>query len=79
MEKARAVLQDVTFVENMNEVAEDCDALVIATEWEEFKKLDLERARKSLSHPIMFDGRNLFDPLEMERLGFIYKSIGRGA
>ena len=53
------------------------DALVIATEWEEFKKLDLERARKVLSHPIVFDGRNLFDPAEMERLGFIYKSIGR--
>ena len=43
----------------------------------EFKKLDLERARKALTHPIMFDGRNLFDPAEMERLGFIYKSIGR--
>src|SRR6476660_511552 len=77
MEKARAVLRDVTFVEDMNEVAEHCDALVIATEWEEFKRLDLERARKALSHPIMFDGRNLFDPAEMERLGFIYKSIGR--
>jgi UDPglucose 6-dehydrogenase len=77
MDKAKAILPDVTFVEDMNEVAEDCDALVIATEWDEFKKLDLERARKALSHPIMFDGRNLFDPAEMERLGFIYKSIGR--
>jgi UDPglucose 6-dehydrogenase len=77
MDKAKALLQDVTYVEDMNEVAEGCDALVIATEWEEFKKLDLERARKALSHPILFDGRNLFDPAEMERLGFIYKSIGR--
>src|ERR1035441_6731862 len=77
MEKAKVVLKDVTFVEDMNAVAEGCDALVIATEWDEFKKLDLERARKSLTHPIMFDGRNLFDPAEMERLGFIYKSIGR--
>jgi len=49
----------------------------VATEWDEFKKLDLERARKSLSHPIMFDGRNLFDRVEMERLGWIYKSVGR--
>src|SRR5437899_2818909 len=77
MEKAKATLHDVTFVDDMNEVAEGCDALVIATEWDEFKKLDLDRARKSMSHPIMFDGRNLFDPAEMERLGFIYKSIGR--
>src|SRR5690242_2057237 len=77
MEKAKAILRDVTFVEEMNEVAEGCDALVIATEWEEFKKLDLDRARKALTHPIMFDGRNLFDPAEMERMGFIYKSIGR--
>src|SRR5205809_296523 len=77
MEKASAVLQNVTFVEDMNEVAQGCDALVIATEWDEFKKLDLERARRALSHPIMFDGRNLFDPAEMERVGFIYKSIGR--
>jgi UDPglucose 6-dehydrogenase len=77
MEKAKAVLREVTFVEDMNDVAEGCDALVIATEWEEFKRLDLDRARKQLTHPILFDGRNLFDPGEMESLGFIYKSIGR--
>jgi len=77
MDKARAVLKDVTYVEDMNEVAEGCDALVIATEWDAFKKLDLERVRKALTHPILFDGRNLFDLAEMERLGFIYKSIGR--
>jgi UDPglucose 6-dehydrogenase len=77
MEKAKAILKGVTFVEDMNEVAAGCDALIIATEWDIFKKLDLDRVRKSLSHPIMFDGRNLFDPAEMERMGFIYKSIGR--
>jgi UDPglucose 6-dehydrogenase len=77
MEKARAVLQNVEFVDDMNDVAEGCDALVVATEWEEFKKLDLDRARKALTHPILFDGRNLFDPAEMESMGFIYKSIGR--
>jgi UDPglucose 6-dehydrogenase len=77
MDKAKALLNGVTFVQDMNQVAEGCDALVVATEWEEFKKLDLERARRMMSHPIMFDGRNLFDPAEMEKLGFIYKSIGR--
>lgn len=78
MDKAKAILKDVTYVDNMDDVCEGCDALVIATEWPEFKKLDLERARKSLTHPIILDGRNLFDVAEMEQLGFLYKSIGRG-
>jgi UDPglucose 6-dehydrogenase len=77
MDKARAVLPKATFVADMNDVAEGCDALIVATEWPQFKKLDLEQARKVMTHPIMFDGRNLFDPHEMEALGFIYKSIGR--
>jgi UDPglucose 6-dehydrogenase len=77
MDKARSVLTNVTYVDDMNAVADGCDALVIATEWPVFKKLDLERVRKSLTHPILFDGRNLFDVKEMEQLGFIYKSIGR--
>ncbi len=77
MEKARAVLNNVIYVDNMNDVAEGCDALVIATEWPEFRNLDLERARKLLTHPILFDGRNLFEAREMERLGFVYKSVGR--
>ena len=76
-DKAGSILKNVTYVDDMNAVAEGCDAIIIATEWDEFKKLDLERARKSLSHPIMFDGRNLFDRVEMERLGWIYKSVGR--
>lgn len=77
MEKAKAVLPNATYVSDMNDVADGCDALVIATEWPVFKKIDLDRARKVMTHPIMFDGRNLFDVAEMEQLGFIYKSIGR--
>ncbi len=77
MEKAKALLTGVTYVEDMDEVASGCDALVIATEWPVFKKLDLVKARAAMTHPILFDGRNLFDPAEMEKLGFIYKSVGR--
>jgi UDPglucose 6-dehydrogenase len=77
MEKAKPMLPNVTYVEDMNEVAEGCDALVVATEWDEFKQLDLARAKKGLTHPILFDGRNLFDPVKMEQLGWIYKSVGR--
>ena len=77
MEKAKAILPEVTYVEDMNAVAEGCDALVVATEWDEFKQLDVERARQSLTHPILFDGRNLFDAQELEAAGWVYKSVGR--
>jgi len=77
MDKTKSLLPNVTYVDDLNAVAEGCDALVIATEWDEFKQLDLTRAKKALTHPILFDGRNLFDPVEMEKLGWIYKSVGR--
>lgn len=80
MEKAKDFLPEgdnIEYVEDMNAIGEGCDAIVVATEWPEFKELDLEKARKDLSHPILFDGRNLFDPVKMEELGFIYKSVGR--
>jgi UDPglucose 6-dehydrogenase len=79
MEKAKPLLPEkgVTYLDDMNAVAEGCDALVVATEWDEFKTLDLDRAKKGLTHPILFDGRNLFDPAALEKLGWIYKSIGR--
>jgi len=81
MDKARALLPEgdqVAYVTAQDDVPEGCDALVIATEWPQFTKLDLARTRASMNTPILIDGRNLFDPQEMERLGFIYKSIGRG-
>jgi len=78
MDKAKVLLPTaVAYVDDMNAVAEGCDALVIATEWDQFKQLDFERARRAMSHPILFDGRNLFDADEMEKAGWIYKSIGR--
>lgn len=80
MDKARESLpagDAVCYVEDMNAVPEGCDALIVATEWPVFKELDLERARNVMSHPIFFDGRNLFDPGEMKRAGWIYKSVGR--
>ena len=80
MEKAKEILPEgegIAYVDDMNSIGEGCDAILIATEWPEFTELDLEKARKDLSHPILFDGRNLFEPAKMEELGFIYKSIGR--
>ena len=77
MDKAKSILPNATYVTEMNVVPEGCDALVVATEWPVFRKLDLEHARKVMTCPIIFDGRNLFDAKEMEALGWIYKSIGR--
>jgi UDPglucose 6-dehydrogenase len=80
MHKAKAVLPpgpNIAYIEDMNDIATGCDAVVVATEWPEFKQLDLERARRGMTHPILFDGRNLFDPAEMERRGWVYKSVGR--
>ena len=78
MEKARDLLpaKGVTYVDDMDSVAEGCDALVVATEWPEFKELNLAKARDAMTAPLLFDGRNLFDPAQMEQIGFTYKSIG---
>src|SRR5277367_1966085 len=77
MDKTKLLLPNVTYVDDMNAVAEGCDALVVATEWDEFKKLDLARAMKTMTASLFFDGRNLFDPAEMAKLGWTYKSVGR--
>ena len=79
MDKAKELLPDdgVYYIDDMDEVSNGCDALVIATEWPQFKELDLAKSKKVMTAPIMFDGRNLFDPVLVEKLGFTYKSIGR--
>ncbi|MAD24249.1 MAG: UDP-glucose 6-dehydrogenase [Verrucomicrobiales bacterium] len=79
MDKAKMVLPDgdVLFVDDMNEVSIGCDALVVATEWPEFKQLDLVKSKEVMTVPIIFDGRNLLDPALVEKLGFTYISIGR--
>ena len=56
---------------------EDADALVIVTEWNEFRALDLERVRRLLKSPVMIDLRNIYNAVEMQNAGFDYYSIGR--
>ncbi len=58
--------------------AEGADAVVLVTEWEEFRKADLARVKKAMSGNVFLDGRNVFDPLEMKGLGFVYEGMGRG-
>jgi UDPglucose 6-dehydrogenase len=59
-------------------MVEGSDALVVITEWNEFKQLDLERIHTLMKTPILFDGRNVYDPEEVRSLGFSYQGVGRG-
>jgi UDPglucose 6-dehydrogenase len=79
MSKAQALLPNVRFCRDAYEAADGADALVLLTEWNEFKHLDLARIRTSMAQPIVVDGRNVYDPDEMMALGFHYQGIGRGA
>jgi UDPglucose 6-dehydrogenase len=60
------------------ELAQDLDALLVCTEWDEFKHLDFTRIRASMAQPILIDGRNIYDPVQMAKAGFIYRGVGRG-
>lgn len=78
MAKARVLLSDVTFGHDAYEVAEGCDAVLLVTEWNEFKQLDMPRLRDAMAFPLLVDGRNVYEPEAMTRLGFIYCGVGRG-
>lgn len=79
MEKARRILgKNVIFCKDSYQVARDCDCLLIATEWNEFKELDFKKIKKLMRQPVLIDGRNIYDPKEMKKLGFRYVGIGRG-
>jgi UDPglucose 6-dehydrogenase len=78
MDNARRLLPpSVTFSESPYEAAEGAHAVVLVTEWNEFRYLNLERLRAQLKRPVIFDGRNLWEPERMRRLGFEYHSVGR--
>jgi UDPglucose 6-dehydrogenase len=77
IENAKKVLNNVKFFQNPYETIRDCDALIVATEWNEFRNLDMRAVKILLKRPIIIDGRNLYDPKEMKELGFIYMGIGR--
>jgi len=77
-EVARSILPAVEFFEDPYQMAQGCDALIVVTEWNEFKQLDLEKLRGVLKKPVIYDGRNIYDPAVMKRMGFIYRGVGRG-
>ena len=76
-EKAQELLTGVQFCPDAYAVCKNSDCLVIVTEWNEFKELDLKKVKKLLNQPVVVDGRNIYDPVRMKELGFRYFSVGR--
>lgn len=77
MERARPILSNVEFADDAYQLATGCDALVLVTPWNEFKELDMARVRAAMRTPVLFDGRNIYDPARMAGLGFTYLGVGR--
>ena len=77
MPNAAQVNPELTLAENAYEVAKDADAVVICTEWNEFRHLDLSRFKDTMTQPILIDGRNIYEPERMAELGFQYRAVGR--
>ncbi len=77
-ENARRMLKGVTFCGDAYSTAEGADALVLVTEWNEFKQLDMARIAASMKRKVLVDGRNIYEPEQMRELGFEYRGIGRG-
>ena len=80
MKTAQRVLPGaVTFCKDPYECADNADAVLLLTEWNEFKQLDMERVKGLMKKPVLLDGRNLYEPAEMGKLNFNYHSVGRPA
>jgi UDPglucose 6-dehydrogenase len=77
MPNAAKVLRSVKLCENPYQVADGADALLLATEWNEFKQIDFDQVKKLLRKPIILDGRNLWDSTQLKAMGFTYIGIGR--
>ena len=77
MENTKKIFPDIEYCKNAYEAAEGANALAIVTEWNEFKLLNLDRVKEVMITPIIFDGRNIYDPQRLRRLGFDYHCIGR--
>ncbi len=77
MDKAKNILSNVSFCKDPYEASKGADALLILTEWNEFKEMDLKKIKSLLKNPLIIDGRNIYDLSTMEKEGFRYISIGR--
>ncbi|HUV04912.1 MAG TPA: UDP-glucose/GDP-mannose dehydrogenase family protein [Armatimonadota bacterium] len=79
MDNCRRIFPQITYCENPYEAAEGASALLVVTEWNEFRFLNFEKIKEAMERAVIFDGRNMYDPQRMRRLGFDYYCIGRAA
>ena len=77
VERSRMLLPEVEYLKSAYEVAAGADAIVLITEWNEFRQLDMARIKQLMRRPVIVDGRNIYDPEAMRGLGFTYRGIGR--
>ncbi|MBI3035839.1 UDP-glucose/GDP-mannose dehydrogenase family protein [Candidatus Woesearchaeota archaeon] len=77
MDKARQILKNIEYCNSPYDAAKNADALLIITEWDEFKQLDLKRIKSAVKRPLIIDGRNIYNPDDIKKHGFSYISIGR--
>lgn len=78
VKNAQKVLRNVIYAKTPYEAVKSADALLVLTEWSEFVNLDFKRIKKAMKHPVIFDGRNLYNPAQLKELGFRYYGMGRG-
>ncbi|MEN8097469.1 MAG: UDP-glucose/GDP-mannose dehydrogenase family protein [Chloroflexota bacterium] len=78
MDWAARVIPDIELVGNSYDLIKNCDAVIVCTEWNEFKQLDLERVKDLMKQAIIVDGRNIYDPEKVKSFGITYRGVGRG-
>ena len=78
MPDAKTVLPDITYAQDVYDALRGADAVVLSTEWNQFRNLDLERVKGLLRKPIFIDLRNVYEPAKVRQSGFLYIGVGRG-
>ncbi|MBI2614023.1 MAG: UDP-glucose/GDP-mannose dehydrogenase family protein [Candidatus Levybacteria bacterium] len=77
MNNAKRILKNVDLHQDPYSAAKDCDVLIIVTEWNEFRQLDLQKLKKIMKKPVLLDGRNIYEPHKLREMGFTYTGVGR--
>ena len=77
MDNAKGIVKDIEYANDAYNAARDAELVIIMTEWNEFKELDLSKLKSHMKGNFMVDGRNIYDPIQAEKVGFSYTGVGR--